>query len=104
MITSRKVAYKLRVNNHSSIILHLWNGSFEYNGILRIESIVKWIKDLMKSKNGSLIEWLTLSGRKSKQLSEILKTGPSLILFTPRSLVLGISPYFEIVRIYLLLF
>ena len=58
--------------------------------------IAKWVFE-SSNKSPSLAQWLTPSGVKSNVISNVLDQGSTLILFTPRSLILGISPFFETV-------
>lgn len=99
IVTSRKVAFKLYMDKPSMIAIYFWNSTGRMMGLdYKPEFIAKWVYD---STNASptLVQWLTPSGVKSNALSSILSQGPTLVLFTPRSLILGISPFFETVSL-----
>lgn len=62
------------------------------------DNILRWIHDTVREK-GSLVEWVTPSGMKSNLLNAVTSRDPTLILFTPRTSLFGISPYYEIVSL-----
>lgn len=97
IVTSRKVAFKLYIDKPSSIAIYFWNSTGRITGSdYTPEVIAKWVHE-STSNLPSLVQWLTPSGVKSNLISNVLAQGPTLILFTPRSLILGISPFFDTV-------
>ncbi|RWS14982.1 disulfide isomerase-like protein [Dinothrombium tinctorium] len=99
VITSRKLAHKLNINSHASISLYLWHSTLEFQGNRKkVDNLIKWIYEPLQRENASLVEWITPSGIKSLTLSNILTHSSTFILFTPRSLILDISPYFDVLR------
>lgn len=97
IVTSRKVAFKLYIDKPSTIAIYFWNSTGRMMGLgYQPDVIAKWVHESTIA-SPSLVQWLTPSGVKSNVLSNILSDGPTLILFTPRSLILGISPFFETV-------
>lgn len=97
IVTSRKVAFKLYIEKPSTISIYFWNSTGRMMGLdYKPEVIAKWVYE-STSASPTLVQWLTPSGIKSNAISSILSHGPTLILFTPRSLILGISPFFETV-------
>lgn len=103
IVTSRKVAFKLYIQKSSSIAIFYWNSTGQMMGSnYKPEVIAKSIYESANSQQ-PLVQWITPSGVKSDALSNVLSQGPTFILFTPRSLILGISPFFETVSSMLLL-
>ncbi|RWS29465.1 disulfide isomerase-like protein [Leptotrombidium deliense] len=99
VITSRQLAHKLSMNSHSSITLYLWNSTSVFTGnIKNVETLVNWIYGSLGQENRTQVEWITPTGIKSLSLSTILTQSSTFILFTPRSLILDISPYFDVLR------
>ena len=103
IVTSRKVAFKLYIQKSSSIAIFYWNSTGQMMGSNHKPEVIA--KSIYESANSQqpLVQWITPSGVKSDALSNILSQGPTFILFTPRSLILGISPFFETVSSILLL-
>lgn len=93
VITSKKIAYKIGLT--SKLTLYLWNTTEQYSGKLNTDMIINWIYSHVH--NIGSLRWLTPSGIKSNALDSILSKHPTFILFTPRSLIFGISPYFDVV-------
>lgn len=99
VITSRKVAQKVRINTTSSINLYSWNTtSIVGTDFKNSDAVLKWIYSNLFDDWKGLVDWLIPSGRKSDALAEILESSPTLVLLTPRSLIFGISPYYDILR------
>lgn len=101
VITSRKVAQKLRIDVTSSINLYTWNStSIIQTDFTNFDAILKWVYGNVytntKVQRG-LVDWISPSGQKSEALAEVFGSNPTLVLLTPRSLIFGISPYFDIV-------
>jgi thiol-disulfide isomerase/thioredoxin len=61
------------------------------------DNAINWIFESVETK-GRLVEWVTISGIKSNLLNSLTSKKPTLILFTPRNLLLPSTPYFEILR------
>lgn len=81
-----------------SVQLFGWNSTHNYRNKLRkIENFLRWIYSTL-DEIGPLVEWITPVALKSDTLSVKLLAEPTLILFTPRSLILNISPYYDILR------
>lgn len=100
VVNSRKLASQLRVLRVNSLYLFLWNGTFEKSFDESSDfddNIFKWIYETINHRGG-LIEWVTSSGIKSNLMSNILTQQTTLILFTPRTLILGTTPYYELLR------
>lgn len=101
IVTSRKAAHKLRTTRSSSLYMFMWNASHEVtvdDDRNQNDNILRWIHDTVREK-GSLVEWVTPSGMKSNLLNAVTSRDPTLILFTPRTSLFGISPYYEIVSL-----
>lgn len=98
VVSSKSVASKLRFKNPSNFMLFSWNSTSSYDAkSLKSDALLKWSYNEIE-KIASLIEWVIPSGLKSNLLSEIIKSkGATLILFTPRSLSFGLSPYYSMV-------
>lgn len=100
VVNSRKLASKLRVSRANSLYLFLWNGTFEKSFDEASDfddNIFKWIYETINHR-GSLFEWVTSSGIKSNLMSNILTQKTTLMLFTPRTLIYGTTPYYELLR------
>jgi hypothetical protein len=101
IVSSLSLANKLQFEKSQQVQIHTWNDTVIYGGQLsRVDNFVKWVHEIVFELNPPLVEWITASGKKSDTLISKLSQGPTLLLFTPRSLVLGISPYFEVVRLF----
>lgn len=102
VVTARRVAYKLNIKTPSSLTLYQWNATqllATAGKAPKSDAIIRWLFDAM-DKGGSLVEWITPSGVKSHAMDiGVRRTRATFILFTPRSLILGISPYFDVVCI-----
>lgn len=100
VVTSRKVAYRLKINKPSSVTLYRWNTTVEHPQQAKpakAETLIQWVDETVE-KTGALVDWITPSGIKSKALDlGVRRTRATFILFTPRSLILGISPYVDVV-------
>lgn len=99
IVTSRKSAYKLRVTRPASLYMFMWNSSLEVSvddDRNQNDDLLTWIQNTLREK-GSLVDWVTPTGVKSNLLNAVMSQDPTLILFTPRTSLFGISPYFEIV-------
>lgn len=102
VVTARKVAHKLKMNRPSTILLYRWNATIEYPALQgappMTDALIRWVHETV-DKTGALVEWITPSGIKSKSMDiGVRRTKATFILFTPRSLILGISPYVDVVR------
>lgn len=100
IVTGRKAAAKIRITKPSSLTLFQWNITYELlptpGTAPKTEAILRWA--YQPTDGGSLVDWITPSGIKSNALELAVGRTPStFILFTPRSLILGISPYFDVV-------
>ncbi|XP_076324954.1 thioredoxin domain-containing protein 11-like isoform X2 [Tachypleus tridentatus] len=97
IITTKKMALKLKVTSFSTVLLYLWNGTEVYpERNVNTRNILNWaFKSLQRA---DLIKWITPSQKKSKMLSEVMENFPTLVLFTPHNLIHGISPYYDLVR------
>lgn len=78
-----------------------WNSTHEFPGqpgkAIRSDVIRSWIYDSV-SRSGYLVEWKNPVDQTGDQLQQVLgRTRSTFILFTPRSLILGISPYVDVV-------
>ena len=99
IVSSKKAAFKLSMEQSQSVNLYTWNSTHTYRNKLRkIDNFLKWIYNTL-DEIGPLVEWITPVALKSDTLSVKLLAEPTLILFTPRSLILNISPYYDIVSI-----
>lgn len=77
----------------------MWNSSLEVtvdDDRNNQEEVLSGIVNTVREK-GSLVDWVTPTGVKSSLLSAAMARDPTLILFTPRTSLFAISPYFEIV-------
>lgn len=98
VIPNRKLASRLAIDTPESPRIYTWNETIVYSGQLNdADAFVKWIFHTAIEKGDPLVEWITSSGLKSDLFTVKLAEKPTLILFTPRSLILGISPYFDVV-------
>ena len=123
VVTNRKVAHKLRVLRTSSIYLFLWNQTHELSlgsdlsetsdplqerhqrrrhvtptpSPLFPDNAMNWIFESVHNK-GSLVDWMTPTGIKSNLLTSLTSKSPTVILFTPRSLLLSTTPYFDVMK------
>lgn len=99
IVSSKKAAFKLNMEQSQSVNLVAWNSTHNYRNKLRkVDNFLKWIFNTL-DEIGPLVEWITPVALKSDTLSVKLLSEPTLILFTPRSLILNISPYYDIVSI-----
>lgn len=99
IVTSRKAAHKIRVPRSTSLYMFIWNSSLEVtvdDDRNHNDDLLNWIQATLREK-GLLVEWITPTGVKSNLLNAAMARDPTLILFTPRTSLFGISPYFEIV-------
>lgn len=79
--------------------MFMWNSSLEVTvdeDRNHNDDLLNWIHGTLREK-GLLVEWITPTGIKSNLLNAAMASDPTLILFTPRTSLFGISPYFEIV-------
>ncbi|CAG2104275.1 unnamed protein product [Medioppia subpectinata] len=97
VISSRRVAVKLSLAKPQRLTLFLWNTT-EHFGTKSIKTatILSWVYSRVHQTQ--TLRWLTPSGIKSSALSDVITKNPTFVLFTPRSFVLGISPYFDVLR------
>lgn len=97
-ITSRKTANKLGIYEQSSITIYSWSlNSSVRKDFTNSDAIVKWIYKTLFNDQRGLVEWLTPTGSKSGTNITELNMNDTFILLTPRSLILGSSPYYDIV-------
>ena len=99
IVTSRKAAYKTRVTRPTSLYMFMWNSSLEVSvddDRHQYDDMIRWIQDTLHER-GTLVNWITPNGVKSNLLNAAMARDPTFILFTPRTSLFGISPYFEIV-------
>lgn len=93
--TSKKTAIKLKLGESSSLTLYLWNQTEVYpNTEFKTNEILKWAF----SRLHQVTTWLTPPGTKSSLLSQIIEKSPTLLLFTPRNQMAGLSPYYDLFR------
>lgn len=103
VITSRKTAHKLGIYQFSSITVYSWDLQSKVRSDFKnSDAIIEWVYKTLFDGRTSLVEWLTPSGHKSDTLVTRLKKNDTFILLTPRSLILGSSPYYDIVSSLLL--
>lgn len=96
VISNKKVALKLKFESASTITLYLLNSTEHFSTKSnKLSAILSWIYSRVRQSHS--IRWITPNGIKSRTLSNLLFEKPTFILFTPRSFVLGISPYFDLV-------
>ncbi|XP_054168129.1 thioredoxin domain-containing protein 11-like [Oppia nitens] len=97
VISSKRVATKLSLAKPQTLTLFLWNTT-EHFGTKSIKSatILSWVYSRVQQT--PTLKWLIPSGIKSSALSDIITKNPTFVLFTPRSFVLGISPYYDVLR------
>lgn len=93
--TDRDMAATIEVELVPSIRLYLWNETFEYPADVEYadDSLVKWVW----LKIHQVVVWVSPPGIKSKALSPYLSGGAALVLFTPRSPMLGVNPMYSLV-------
>lgn len=97
IVSSKSSSAKFEFERTGQVQIHTWNDTVIYGGNLhQVDTFVRWIFEIVFELQRPLIEWVTASGKKSDALISRLSSGPTLLLFTPRSLVFGISPYFEV--------
>lgn len=97
VISSRRIATKMSLTKPSTLTLFLWNTTEQYSSkSFKIQTILSWVYSRVQQVPS--LRWLTPSGVKSSALSDILTKSPTFVLFTPRSFVLGISPYFDVLK------
>jgi hypothetical protein len=96
VISSKRVATKLSLAKSSTLTLFLWNTTEQYSSkSFKSNTILSWVYSRVQQIPS--LRWLTPSGVKSSALSDILTKSPTFVLFTPRSFILGISPYYDVV-------
>ncbi|KPM11225.1 disulfide isomerase-like protein [Sarcoptes scabiei] len=99
VVTNSKVAKKLKIdtNQEGSLIIFVGNTTERFTAkFSKPFTLLSWIysrADLSKT-----IKWLSPSGIKSQLISDYIGQSATLILFTPRSFLFGISPYFDLIR------
>lgn len=101
IVTSRKAAFKTRVTRATSLYMFMWNSSLEVgvdDNHNQNDDLLRWIHESLQEK-GSIVNWITPNGVKSNLLNAVMANDPTFILFTPRSSLFGISPYFEVVSL-----
>ncbi|CAM1303387.1 Uncharacterised protein PB.4097, partial [Pycnogonum litorale] len=93
LVTNSNLAADLRIV--SSPRLFLWNDTKKYpHKLLKVSDLHKWLNVNVHS----LAHWISISGMKSTTLWKYLKKQDTLILFTPRNLLLKYSPYFTLLH------
>lgn len=100
VITNSKTASKLKIDpsRDNSLILYAGNGTEHFTvKSSKSSTTISWIYS--RADHSSTVKWFNPSGIKSLQMSDYIHKRPTLILFTPRSFILGISPYFDLVII-----
>lgn len=100
VVTNPRVAAKLKIDltRESSLLLYVGNATELFTAryaSTQPAAILKWIYS--RAATASTLKWLTPSGIKSTRLADYIGRKPTFILFTPRSFILGISPYFDLV-------
>lgn len=99
VVTNARVAAKLKIDpgRESSLLLYVGNATEHFSAKYTSKpgAILSWIYS--RAATASTLKWLTPSGIKSTRLADYIGGRPTFILFTPRSFILGISPYFDLV-------
>ncbi|XP_055944258.1 thioredoxin domain-containing protein 11-like [Argiope bruennichi] len=93
VLTNRHVAESFKLK--SDVQLFLWNRSEVYRGEINGHAeLLKWAYGVLDYTS----DWVSPPGTKSNMLSEILENHAVLILFTPRSLLLEYTPYYNLLK------
>lgn len=100
VVTNPRVATKMNIDptRESSLILYIGNSSEVFTAkSSKPAAILKWVYS--RASRAKTLKWISPTGIKSKALMSSLGNKPTLILFTPRSFIFGISPYFDLVNL-----
>ncbi|XP_054718361.1 thioredoxin domain-containing protein 11-like [Uloborus diversus] len=93
VITNKKDAINFKLK--SNFQLFLWNSTEIYSeNVTTHLEILKWAYGKLKHVS----EWITPPGVKSKILAETIENKPTIILFTPRNILLEYSPYYSLFK------
>ncbi|XP_042905850.1 thioredoxin domain-containing protein 11 [Parasteatoda tepidariorum] len=93
VVTNRRDATNLKLK--SVLQLFLWNSTEIYNETsIEHAEVIKWAY----SKLQLVTQWVSPPGAKSTALSEKIEKNPTVILFTPRNLLLDHSPYYNLFK------
>ncbi|GFY73479.1 thioredoxin domain-containing protein 11 [Trichonephila inaurata madagascariensis] len=93
VLTNKQVAENFRLR--SSVQLFLWNTSQVYREEIRGHmELLKWAYGVLDYTS----DWVSPPGTKSSMLSEIFEDTAALVLFTPRSLLLEYTPYYNLLK------
>lgn len=101
VVTNSRVAAKLKIDptKDSSLLLFVGNSTEIFTAkYSKPAAILSWIYS--RASTAATLKWLNPSGIKSNRISDYIQQNPALILFTPRSFILGISPYYDLVSRY----
>ncbi|XP_022252118.1 thioredoxin domain-containing protein 11-like isoform X2 [Limulus polyphemus] len=97
IITTKKMALKLKMTSSSTVVLYLWNGTEVYpDKRMDTKNILNWAYNRLQQVH--LIKWICPLQSKSRMLSGLIENYPTLVLFTPRNLIRGVSPYYDLLR------
>ncbi len=99
VVTNPRVAAKLNIDpeRESSLILFVGNSSEVFTAkSSKPAAILSWVYS--RAARAPTLKWVSPTGIKSQALMASLDSKPTLILFTPRSFIFGISPYYDLVR------
>ncbi|KAJ6216467.1 hypothetical protein RDWZM_007624 [Blomia tropicalis] len=99
VVTNSRIAQKLKIGPEKESSLHLFVGNSTEHLTAKFSkpaALLSWIYS--RANAASTLKWLNPNGIKSTKLSDYIQKRPTLILFTPRSFILGISPYFDLLR------
>ena len=100
VVTNSRIAQKLKIGPEKESSLHLFVGNSTEHLTAKFSkpaALLSWIYS--RANAASTLKWLNPNGIKSTKLSDYIQKRPTLILFTPRSFILGISPYFDLVSV-----
>lgn len=99
VVTNLRAAMKLKLDPHKDAALIIYVGNTTEHVTAKSTkpvTLLSWIYS--RSELATTIKWISPSGIKSNIMSEFIQKTPTLILFTPRSFLLGISPYYDLLR------
>nr|XP_027205228.1 thioredoxin domain-containing protein 11-like [Dermatophagoides pteronyssinus] len=102
VVTNSRTAMKLKIDpklaqQSSLLIIYVGNRSEHFTAkFSKPFTLLSWIRS--RSELARNIRWMNPSGVKSTLLSDYIGKTPTFILFTPRSFLLGISPYYDLLR------
>ncbi|KAH7640224.1 disulfide isomerase-like protein [Dermatophagoides farinae] len=100
VVTNSRVAMKLKIDpqrEQSSLIIFVGNSTEHFTAkFSKPFTLLSWIQS--RAELARTIRWMNPSGVKSTLLSDFIRKTPTFVLFTPRSFLLGISPYYDLLR------